>query len=500
MPPLSGPKRNVQAKTAREPQLGDSQLGEWQDGQFKFASPDSERQWAIEAYRSGVSAKDWHRGTPVDDKTRDLVLNNLAGATPPYFRGPDGRYRFSNAYTVEPQDVRDHRLRALRGVKIDDLTGPEMPGEADVATQFAAAPVRGPTAQAKVANDNVRPPAVAAEPPTGKAPAKTTTGLGRFAHMTAAQKEASYLSPAEAFQYIDDGIRLLANGLTLGYADNVAAAGDAAIASLTGGEFGTTYDKNIANQKAQTQDARDRFGTVGAVIESLPQLLPGAGDALGLGGDIQMYLRDPSKLTLGNAGMTALGILPFVPSVASSINKIDETLETAAKVEAKAAGKADDAADIARTDADAALAKSEPELPTPRFDPNDPVALDNYFKRPIKGNEGPDGHIISRHVGKTKDELLARYKSDPKIPGSSSFPDVETAERVVLAGLQQNKAAVVAWMKDATRPRLHIPYHGNTQIGMTVMKDGTVAPRTNAFISLKKDGKGGFYFLTAYPK
>ncbi|MBV5325005.1 MAG: hypothetical protein J0626_06920, partial [Rhodospirillaceae bacterium] len=155
----------------------------------------------VEAYRSGVSAKDWHRGTPVDDRTRDLVLNNLAGATPPYFRGPDGQYRFSNVYTVEPQDVRDHRLRALRGVKVDDLTGPEMPGEADVAAQFATTQAPRQTTSAKVANDNMQPPAVAAKPPADKAAGKTPTGIGKFAHMAAAQKEAGYLSPEEALQH-----------------------------------------------------------------------------------------------------------------------------------------------------------------------------------------------------------------------------------------------------------------------------------------------------------
>nr|WP_298688937.1 RNase A-like domain-containing protein [uncultured Dongia sp.] len=479
--------------------MGESQLGDWQDGQFKFASPDSERQWAIEAYRSGVSAKDWHRGTPVDDKTRDLVLNNLAGATPPYFRGPDGQYRFSNAYTVEPQDVRDHRLRALRGVKIDDLTGPDMPGEADVAAQFAAIQAPQQTTPAKIANDNEQPSALAAKPPAGKAAAKTPTGFGRFAHMAAAQKEAGYLSPEEALQHIDDGIRLLANGLTLGYADNVAAAGDAAIASLSGGEFGPNYDKNIASQKARTQEARDRSGVIGTVIESLPQLVPGAGDALGLGGDIQMYLNDPSKLTLGNAGMTALGILPFVPSVASSINKIDEALETAAKVEAKVANKADDAAGIARTDADAALTKSESEVLTPRFDPDDPAALDIYLTRPIRGNEGRDGHVISKHVGKTKEELLARYTGEPHITGSSSFTDYETMEKVVLDGVKHNQTTIIAWMKDPSRQTLFLAYESKTPVGTTVLKDGTVMPRSRAQIVLKKDDQGGFYFFTAYP-
>lgn len=487
MPPSNSPKRS--------PLSANHKLGEWQDGSFKFHSPEAEQRWAVEAYRSGVHAQDWQHGTPVDDKTRDLVLNDLGGPTAPMFRGPDGQYRFANTRTLEPPEIRDHRRRAFQGVKAADLTGPEMPGEDVIATRYAKAT----QPHLPAANDNARilsqkaPVEAEAEKPVVQA----KPGIGRFAYMAAAQKEASHPSLEETLQHIDDGVRLLANGLTLGYADNIAAAGNA---MFSPGAFGVNYDKNLADEKARSKAAQDRSGVVGAMIGAAPQFVPGAGDLIGLGGDIQMYLNDPSSRTLGNAGMTALGILPFVPSVASSIKRVDDALETTTKMESRAAAKGDDASEIAKADSEGAPSARSPEMVAPKFDPDDPVSVDAYFKRPLRGNEGPDGHVITKHVGKTREELLARYADEPELSGSSSFTDYETAEKAILAGLQSNKAAIVDWMRNPKRKTFFFDYDSGSPIGITMGWDGTEQLRTTARIGLRKDNAGNFYFFTAYPK
>jgi hypothetical protein len=89
-------------------------LGEWQDGAFRFDSPDAEKQWRVVAYRSGVHADRWDLGQVLDDKTRDVVLGGLGGPTAPVYRGPDGQYRFANQQTIEPADVRAWRRRSMR--------------------------------------------------------------------------------------------------------------------------------------------------------------------------------------------------------------------------------------------------------------------------------------------------------------------------------------------------------------------------------------------------
>lgn len=476
--------------------IADDPLGEWEDGQFKFKSPAAESQWKVDAYRRGVSSQDWHRGTPLDDRTRDLVLNDLGGATAPIFRGPDGQYRFANVHTIEPPEIRDHRLRALRGARIDDLAGPEMPGERELAPR-----VGKPLAQVPAsANDNARPsgPSAPAAQAQDKKPA--LSGIGRFAYMAEAQKNADHPTPGEILQHIDDGIRLLGNGLTLGYADNIAAGGNAVFGE---NGFGEDYERFLGEEKARTAAARDRSGVVGALVESAPQLIPGAGDLLGLGGDIQMYINDPTTRTLANAGKTLAGLLPIVPSLASTIKRVDGAVDGALhleKVPARIRTEAEGVAETTKADAGGISGMKADEITPPAFDVDDPAAIDAYLMRPIKGNEGPDGHVLSKHVGKTEAELRARYGVEAKIAGSSSFPDAETADRVVQSGLQQNKAAILNWMKDPGQSRLYVPYRGTTPIGMTILKDGTVVPKTDALIGLRKDGKGGFYFFTAYPK
>ncbi|WP_374656180.1 RNase A-like domain-containing protein [Dongia sp.] len=74
-----------------------------------------------------------------------------------------------------------------------------------------------------------------------------------------------------------------------------------------------------------------------------------------------------------------------------------------------------------------------------RLDPKNPESVKVYFKRSITGNEGPKGHGIAKHVGKTKEDLHARYQKEPNISNSSTFPDIETAEEVVHAVLAQKQ-------------------------------------------------------------
>lgn len=469
MPPF-----NPQRRRAAEPA---DRLGSWQgDGTFRFDSPEAEQRWAVEAYRSGMHAGDWHRGTPLDDKTRDVVLSGLGGPTAPVFRGPDGQYRFANINTIEPEDVRAVRQQAFRAAKSQDLTGPEMPGEDVIAARHAAkaAPVPPP------ANDNP-PPA---------------TGVGRFAAMAQAQKDAAHPSPQEALQAIDDGVRLLANGATLGYADNVAAAGNALFGA---GSFAEDYLRNLAQEQAQSAAARERTGKVGAVLEALPGMIPVYGDALALIGDTKQYIEHPETATIGNLLGTAATVAPWTPNVLGPVRKVENTLEEAARAEGKVAGKIDDLPEKPKADNEA-----PPELPAPkpdqiRIDLNDPASVDAYFKRPIKGNEGPDGHAIERHIGKTKEELADRLRKEPRISASSSFPNEETANIVAYGALKQNEQRVLKWLRDPNRGEITLPYVGKDVVGISGLKNGTAIDRANALVHLRKDGQGGFYYLTAYP-
>jgi hypothetical protein len=73
----------------------------------------------------------------------------------------------------------------------------------------------------------------------------------------------------------------------------------------------------------QMADAAQKMGLLTAPI-------PVVGDVMGLLGDAAMYAAKPEERTLANYGLTALGALPFVPSVAGKMaGKVDDLLEWA---------------------------------------------------------------------------------------------------------------------------------------------------------------------------
>jgi hypothetical protein len=64
----------------------------------------------------------------------------------------------------------------------------------------------------------------------------------------------------------------------------------------------------------QMADAMQSMGLLASPI-------PVVGDVAGLLGDAAMYAAKPEERTMGNFAMTALGALPFVPSVAGAANR-----------------------------------------------------------------------------------------------------------------------------------------------------------------------------------
>nr|WP_298686493.1 hypothetical protein [uncultured Dongia sp.] len=122
-------EKNAEPKPAPKAAANSNVLGVWENGVFRFNSPEAKETWDRWAYQQGVSADTWLQGEEIDDKTRDLALANIGGATPPMYRGPDGKYRFGNIRTIERAEVRDHRLEHIRGKTMDQIAAAKMPGE-----------------------------------------------------------------------------------------------------------------------------------------------------------------------------------------------------------------------------------------------------------------------------------------------------------------------------------------------------------------------------------
>ena len=79
--------------------------------------------------------------------------------------------------------------------------------------------------------------------------------------------------PPNLFQKVDDFVRRTANDLTFGFADKLAAKGNAALG------YGT-YEENIAKERSQTKQAAENIGVPATVAASL---LGGIGGGMALG-------------------------------------------------------------------------------------------------------------------------------------------------------------------------------------------------------------------------
>jgi len=116
--------------------------------------------------------------------------------------------------------------------------------------------------------------------------------------------------------------------------------------------------------------------------------------------------------------------------------------------------------------------------------------------------ESAGGHTIIHHVGKSDQELIDRANNDPKVSAASSFPNKQTAQKVVDSTIKSHQKNVDNFIQNA-RPGATkaFEYKGDgTVIGKSVQKGSTtVAPVTNARVVLKKDVNGGIVY-TGYPR
>lgn len=111
-------------------------------------------------------------------------------------------------------------------------------------------------------------------------------------------------------------------------------------------------------------------------------------------------------------------------------------------------------------------------------------------------NEGLSGaHTIDKHVGKTDEQLLQRIEDEQrpngkyKILDSSSFTDLDSAQKYTQYNIRENTATIEAWLKNSPPPKdLSIevasvpsegPLVGPTVTGRTIAVDresNTVQP------------------------
>jgi hypothetical protein len=122
----------------------------------------------------------------------------------------------------------------------------------------------------------------------------------------------------------------------------------------------------------------------------------------------------------------------------------------------------------------------------------------------LSQDEEAGGHTLSKHVGRTDDELRQRLEREPNITAASTYTDRETAERVVGMVLEENRDKIARWLSRPGRhPNLVLDYDGDPRrsIGRTLRRGENAAqPCSHAVVILRWRGDSEYYVLTSYPE
>jgi len=117
-------------------------------------------------------------------------------------------------------------------------------------------------------------------------------------------------------------------------------------------------------------------------------------------------------------------------------------------------------------------------------------------------DEARGGHTLSKHVGRTDDDLQERLLREPNITAASTWTDRATAESVIGEALRAECRRLESWMRRGyPRANLALHYDAGRPIGRSLRRgEDRVVNATQAVIVLRADGLDSFYVLTAYPE
>jgi hypothetical protein len=117
-------------------------------------------------------------------------------------------------------------------------------------------------------------------------------------------------------------------------------------------------------------------------------------------------------------------------------------------------------------------------------------------------DEARGGHTLSKHVGRTDDELRERLLRERNIAAASTWTDRAMAEYVIGEALRAERGRLESWMRRGyPRANLALHYDAGRAIGRSLRRgEDRAVDATQAVIVLRADGPDSFYVLTAYPE
>jgi hypothetical protein len=146
-------------------------------------------------------------------------------------------------------------------------------------------------------------------------------------------------------------------------------------------------------------------------------------------------------------------------------------------------------------------AEAEPELPRVTSEA-DLVTREDFpgASHDLAPDELAGGHTLSKHVGRTDNELRERLAHED-ISASSTYTDRNAAQLAVGNALQQSSNRIEQWMVRSKHPNLVLDYHGGQSVGRTLHRGEPVSrPCASAKIVLRWLSPSEYYVLTSYPE
>jgi uncharacterized protein YukE len=111
-------------------------------------------------------------------------------------------------------------------------------------------------------------------------------------------------------------------------------------------------------------------------------------------------------------------------------------------------------------------------------------------------HEGP-GHTISRHVGRTTQQLMARIRRE-RLPRASTYWNEQVAQQAVNEAVRSRAAEIRAWLESGTERRFKFRYLGSDDVGFTISRRGRIS-LTRRVVVILENVNGHIQLVTSFP-
>ncbi|MGE1156580.1 RNase A-like domain-containing protein, partial [Pseudomonas kitaguniensis] len=119
----------------------------------------------------------------------------------------------------------------------------------------------------------------------------------------------------------------------------------------------------------------------------------------------------------------------------------------------------------------------------------------------LRAHESAGGHLIERHVGRTREQLAERLRQEPHIPTASTFSDLATAESIISKVLAENQTKINNFL-NSNDSQVVIIQTTQEPVGMSLKRGSqTTAPGKEIYLVIRKNERmpDGYIIHTGYP-